>query len=205
MSILKIVTQSVNHQLLPLFYLNLSKAVSWCLTWMASTLFANSILIRRKVFQKMKPTGFALRWPCDPQPWSRSRYNVVVVNDSRNYGRCEKKSLKSLHTISILPDEHDWLHGSICYSQGLKKIKIIKKILKRKKQEERMYKPSTFAILTGLLRSRLPYIINHHEHFSCFMQPYNTMTTFTVSLWPWVNVKVIQTGIKLYSFVMFSA
>ena len=28
----------------------------------------------------------------------------------------------------------------------------------------------------GCLHSHLPYIINHHEHLSCFMQPFNRMT-----------------------------
>ena len=32
------------------------------------------------------------------------------------------------------------------------------------------------TILKGLLRSHLPYTINHHEHLSCIMQLYNTMT-----------------------------
>ena len=44
------------------------------------------------------------------------------------------------------------------------------------KQEEQMLNRSIFPILTELLHSHLPYIINHHEHLSYFMQLYNTMT-----------------------------
>ena len=43
------------------------------------------------------------------------------------------------------------------------------------KQEEQMLKRSIFTILTGLLHSHLPYINNHHKHFSCFVQ-LNTIT-----------------------------
>ena len=40
-----------------------------------------------------------------------------------------------------------------------------------------MLKQSIFAIPTELLHSHLRYIINHDEHFNCFMQRYNRMTT----------------------------
>ena len=51
---------------------------------------------------------------------------------------------------------------------------------------------------TGFLHSHLVYILSHHEHFSCFLQLYNIITRSVLAfLWPWVDIKVIQTGIKL--------
>ena len=65
----------------------------------------------------------------------------------------------------------------------------------------KMLKQSIFTILAGLLHIGLPYKINHHEHLSCFMQLYSTInctsSTFPMTLWPWVNIKVFQTRITL--------
>ena len=43
-------------------------------------------------------------------------------------------------------------------------------------QEEQMLKRPIFAILTGILYSHFPKIINHHDYLSCFMQLYSRMT-----------------------------
>ena len=55
---------------------------------------------------------------------------------------------------------------------------------------------SIFAILTGLLWSHLPHTINHCWCFRYVMLLYNRMTaqipSFLVTLWQWVNVKVIN-------------
>ena len=39
-----------------------------------------------------------------------------------------------------------------------------------------------YSHFTGLLHSHLPYLINHHEHLSSFMQLYNTMTAQVLAL-----------------------
>ena len=44
---------------------------------------------------------------------------------------------------------------------------------------------------SGLPHIHLPYIINHHLHFSCFRQLYNRMTT-QILVWPWFKV----TGVR---------
>ena len=63
-----------------------------------------------------------------------------------------------------------------------------------------MLKWSIFTILSDFF-SHLPFVMNHHKHLSCFM---TTASSFPVILWPWMNIKVIQTGIKLQSLVVFS-
>ena len=71
--------------------------------------------------------------------------------------------------------------------------------IKAKEKEEHMLKQSIFAILTGLLWSHLPYIINQPlqtfgvlqatlKHNEC------TRSNLPLALWPWVKVKVVQTG-----------
>ena len=47
----------------------------------------------------------------------------------------------------------------------------------RKQWKTKKSKRSIFTILTGLLHSRLPYIIDHHKHLRCFIHLYNRMTT----------------------------
>ena len=42
-------------------------------------------------------------------------------------------------------------------------------------------KCSIFAILTGLLHSYPPYMINHYEHLSYFRQLYNRMTAQVIA------------------------
>ena len=53
---------------------------------------------------------------------------------------------------------------------------------------------------TGLIHCHLNYIINHQEHLSYFTQLFNRMIAHVLAFpslgWPWVNIKVIQTGIK---------
>ena len=116
----------------------------------------------------------------------------LVMSSSANWV-CTWRKFHSKHIRYINPNTIDLTFTSIFFNQ-----------------EEEMIKWSIFAIPRGLLHthSHLPYIFNHHEHFSCFMQLYNRMTThfytFPVSLWPWVNIKVVQTGIKLKSLVASS-
>ena len=80
--------------------------------------------------------------------------------------------------------------------------------VQRRKEEEQMLKRSIFAILTGFIHSHLSYFTNHHENLSCFTQFYHRMaaqaSSFPVNLWPWLNSKVSQTGIKLYGLVVLN-
>ena len=60
-------------------------------------------------------------------------------------------------------------------------------------------------ILTGLVYSLLPYIINYCECLGNLTPLYNRMApipAFSKTLWPWVKVKVIHTRIKKYSLVI---
>ena len=60
-----------------------------------------------------------------------------------------------------------------------------KKFTNLSKQEDWMLIWSIFAMITGLLWSHLPHIINHHKHLSYFMQLYNrTITQVPVFLYP---------------------
>ena len=58
---------------------------------------------------------------------------------------------------------------------------VFQKQKKRNKQEQKMLKQSIFTIITGLLHSHFPYIINHHKHLDCCMQLYNRMTAQVLS------------------------
>ena len=74
-------------------------------------------------------------------------------------------------------------------------------------KEELMLIWSILASLTGLLWSHLPYT-NHHGTFELLratsQQNDCTSSNFAIILWPWVKVKVIQTGIILKSLVVSS-
>ena len=85
---------------------------------------SNFILISRKAWEANR-FCFALT------PWQSHRkwYRMVEVNGAYKHCQYEKKNifLKSLHVMSIKsfchvgqPDEHDWLHISICYSIWIK-------------------------------------------------------------------------------------
>ena len=93
--------------------------------------------------EKIKPIGFALRWPCDPQTRLRS---VKVAQNGRSQWclsalQVWKKSLKSLRVMSNINffcyaqtdrrpfgqpaerlGEHDSLHRSIWYPYGSKML-----------------------------------------------------------------------------------
>ena len=63
-----------------------------------------------------------------------------------------------------------------------KGIKNFPRSLYQSRTEEQMLKRSIFAILTGLPLSHFPYIIDHDERSSCFMQLYNEwLHTFLLS------------------------
>ena len=60
---------------------------------------------------------------------------------------------------------------------------------------------------TVLLRSHLPYIINRHEHLSCYMHLFNGCTRSSFPRDPVKfsgHINVIQAEIKLYSLVVSS-
>ena len=57
---------------------------------------------------------------------------------------------------------------------------------------------------TGLLHSRLYFITNHPEQITTLQQNDCKTSRFPVTLWPWANIKFIQTGIKLSSLVVSS-
>ena len=78
----------------------------------------------------------------------------------------------------------------------------------RTKQTRRAKAQTVHISHTGLLHGHLPYIINHHEHLSCFKQLYNKVTAQVLPfLWPCdfeYFIKVLKTGLKLYSIVVSS-
>ena len=49
------------------------------------------VLIRQKMWEKMKPIGFALRWPCDPMHDLWKQLKVTEVSEAYMHGRSEKK------------------------------------------------------------------------------------------------------------------
>ena len=63
-----------------------------------------------------------------------------------------------------------------------------------------MLKLSIFATRIRLLQSYFPFITNHHENLSCFMQLYKRMTAQVLDF----NIKIIQKGIKLLSLVVLT-
>ena len=68
-----------------------------------------------------------------------------------------------------------------------------------------MLKWLIFTILIGLLHSHFPYKINITNIWDATLQQNDCISsTFPVQLRPSVNIKVIQTGIKLYSLEVFS-
>ena len=66
---------------------------------------SNFILIRSKVYTKMKPLGFALRWPCDPRqsPGQCKWYNMVKVNGSYNLYKYDRYKKKMVEQVKFLP------------------------------------------------------------------------------------------------------
>ena len=60
------------------------------------------------------------------------------------------------------------------------------------KQEKQMLNQSIFAILKGILHNHFPYIIMNIWVAPNFQQNDGTSSTFPWTLWPWVNIKVIQ-------------
>ena len=92
-----------------------------------------------------------------------SAYFIVRSNDSnkkhwqemfKNYWT--NNTFLNLHTITALRWKQQWMPKT--------HIRTIQK------QKEQMQKQSIFFILTRLLRSHLPYIINHHKCSGFFLQ-----------------------------------
>ena len=66
------------------------------------------------------------------------------------------------------------------------------------KQEEQMLKWSIFAITYKAVSQSSPLNNQTSELFHAALQHNDcTSSSFPVTLWPWVNIKVIQTGINL--------
>ena len=134
------------------------------------------------------------------------------------------------HTQCLATEEHNWyysgnidpcyLHGSISSNQIINRFKLHATkhstwlvLLETKEQtitRRANAQRSIFVILTGLLHQSQSSSLNNQPSWTFELirttLPQNdyTSSNFPVTLWSWVNIKVVQIGIKLYSVVVSS-